>query len=218
MIEGYSIMDLVTLGSIAGMIVSIATVIYRNEKDTAMLKDKIESLSKGHDKISAELLKMEDRLNGNNRDSFGSLKERVVDERQKTTVETTAIKSDTEEIRDTMLEEKWARKSLYDNTSKAQEILDTLDIIQEVVDRNYELAAQNQNLINETKDLNNKIVDLKKQNQKDMVNRKYNNSEQLLGSIKRFEGQLAEFEMYGESEEIRSVLKRIRDDLSGSVD
>ncbi|MCB5046953.1 hypothetical protein LGW67_09695 [Streptococcus mutans] len=207
MIEGYSIMDLVTLGSIAGMIVSVATVIYRNEKDTAMLKDKIKSLSKEHEQ-------MKDSLEKSNHDSFESLKEKVFDQRLITTGETKRIKSDTTYIKDAMMTEKMARKNLYNHTSNAQEILDKLDFMREVINKNYELSAQNQDLINETKDLNDKIADLREQNQKKLENRKEINSKQLLGSIKRFEGQLAEFEMYGESEEIQFILKNIKNELS----
>lgn len=207
MIEGYSIMDLVTLGSIVGMIVSIAKVIRRNEKDTAMLKDKIKSLSKEHEQ-------MKDSLEKSNHDSFESLKEKVFDQRLITTGETKRIKSDTTYIKDAMMTEKMARKNLYNHTSNAQEILDKLDFMREVINKNYELSAQNQDLINETKDLNDKIADLREQNQKKLENRKEINSKQLLGSIKRFEGQLAEFEMCGESEEIQFILKNIKNELS----
>lgn len=119
-----------------------------------------------------------------------------------------AIKRDTEYIHDEILAEKRSRKNLYKNTTRAKEILDTKDMMKEVVVQNAKLNAD--------------ISDLKFENYKLSNNKKYkfSNDEKgdrfknLSSSIRRFQNKLSEFENFHETEEIKSVLKNILTELS----
>ncbi|MFM1676750.1 hypothetical protein AB6P01_09830, partial [Streptococcus mutans] len=96
--------------------------------------------------------------------------------------------------------EKIARQSLYQNTSRAKEILETIDIMEEVVHQNAALHAE--------------ISDLKVKNQELLDRKQSDNSSKLLHAINQFDRKLGEFEMYSESEEIHAILKKIINELS----
>ncbi|MEX2785387.1 hypothetical protein AB3331_09370 [Streptococcus sp. H49] len=181
MIGDYSIMDWVTLGGIVATIGGILGTFIMLFRDTKAILREFTAQTKEHD----------------------DLKEKVSSERQIVTTQTESIKGDTKYIKESMLEEKWARESLYQNTSRAKEILETIDIMEEVVHQNAALNAEVANLKLKNYELNRKQDD---------------KSSKLLSAISRFEQKLGEFEMYGESEEIRSILKHIRNELSEYID
>ena len=110
-----------------------------------------------------------------------------------------SIKEDTKYISDEMKYEKMARKSLYKNSSRAKEILETMDMMKELILQNAQLNAE--------------VSELKVKNQELSQTRKEAaNFEELLGAIKRFEGKLAsveEYGQYGEVEEIHDILRQI---------
>ena len=141
MIEGYSIMDWLTLSGVVATIGAIIGVLITNSRDN-------KGLSKEHDGLA----------------------------------------------------EKIARQSLYQNTSRAKEILETIDIMEEVVHQNAALHAE--------------ISDLKVKNQELLDRKQSDNSSKLLHVINQFDRKLGEFEMYSESEEIHAILKKITNELS----
>ena len=83
------------------------------------------------------------------------------------------------------------------------QILETIDIMREVVIQNSKLNAE----VAELK--------IKNQNLSDRENDKYS---QLNNAINRFKSQLAEYESYDESENIRVILRKIEVELSEYVD
>ena len=137
-------------------------------------------ISKIHDSLSKRLLKSHD-----------SLSKELSKEHQ-------SIKEDTKYISDEMKYEKMARESLYKNSSRAKEILETMDMMKEVILQNAQLNAE--------------VSELKVKNQELSQARK-----ELLSAINGFERKLAlveEYGEYGETEEIRYILRKIAKDLS----
>lgn len=183
--EGYSIMDWLTLfaiiASIATTIVAIAGAILKNSRDTKAILREFGALSEKYDGLSAGLSK-----------DLSKNHESLSEKNQ-------AIKKDTGYIRDEMLSEKRSRESLYENVSNAGEILNKLDFMREVVHQNAELTAQNSRL-------NAEIVALKQQ-PADETNQK------LLSAVSRLSRQLSAFEGYQEAEEIQVVLMKIQQEL-----
>lgn len=171
MIEGYSIMDWLTLSGVVATIGAIIGVLITNSRDN-------KGLSKEHDGLAKEHEDLEKKISS----------------------EAKSIKNDTTYIRDEMLAEKIARQSLYHNTSRAKEILETIDIMEEVVHQNAALHAE--------------ISDLKVKNQELLDRKQSDNSSKLLHAINQFDRKLGEFEMYSESEEIHAILKKITNELS----
>ena len=115
---------------------------------------------------------------------------------EKTSGEHKQIKKDTERVYEMMLSEKENRKKLYKNTSRAKEILETMDLMREVVDQNAYL--------------NQEVANLKVEN----ANLSKINSRKLLNDLRGFENKLSEFEDFRETEEIISTLKKIEQQLS----
>ncbi|MCB5067429.1 hypothetical protein LGV90_09710 [Streptococcus mutans] len=178
MIEGYSIMDWLTLSGVVATIGAIIGVLITNSRDNKGLSKEHDGLSKGHEDLSKEHEDLEKKISS----------------------EAKSIKNDTTYIRDEMLAEKIARQSLYQNTSRAKEILETIDIMEEVVHQNAVLHAE--------------ISDLKVKNQELLDRKQSDNSSKLLHAINQFDRKLGEFEMYSESEEIHAILKKITNELS----
>ncbi|HFI0639537.1 TPA: hypothetical protein ACGO3K_001646 [Streptococcus suis] len=176
MLGEYSIMDWVTLGTIVANVAVILGVIVQLYRDNKALSRELEMLSKEHDGLSKE--------------HDGLSKEHQM------------IKNDTTYIADEMKLEKMARENLYKNTSRAKEILDTMDLMKEVVLQNAQLNLE--------------ISVLKAKNQ-ELIQSKNNTSlDKLFGVIQNIDRKLSGLEQYHESEEIRSILKRIESELSES--
>ena len=114
MIEEYSIMDWITFSGIVATIASLVGIAIKLARDNSGLKAEMKALSKEremeHDRLSSE--------------HSGLSKDHA------------SIKKDTEYISDEMKQEKMAREILYQNTTKAREILDTMDLMKEVVIQN----------------------------------------------------------------------------------
>ena len=98
---------------------------------------------------------------------------------EKLSSEHKGIKEDTSYMADQMKDERRAREALYQNSSRAKEILETMDMMKEVVFQNAELNAQ--------------VFDLKAQN-KMLIDQQEMDYQKLLGVIKGFENRLSEFE------------------------
>ncbi|MCB5084151.1 hypothetical protein LGV92_00175 [Streptococcus mutans] len=175
MIEGYSIMDWLTLSGVVATIGAIVGVLITNSRDNKSLSKEHDGLTKGHEDL-----------------------------KKKISSEAKSIKDDTTYIREEMLTEKMARQSLYRNTSRAKEILETIDIMEEVVHQNAALHAE--------------ISELKVKNQELLDRKQSDNSSKLFYAISRFDQRLSEFEMYRETEEIRGILKDIERSLSEYTD
>lgn len=181
MIGDYSFMDLATFLTVIIALAGVIGGIFKNSRDTKAILREFTAQSKEHDTLSE---KIENESSG--------LKEK-----------TSSIKADTMYICDELKLEQKARENLYENTTRAKEILETMDVMKEVVIQNSKLNAE--------------VAELKVKNQKLLV-QKDDKYSKLLDAIGRFKTQLAEFEMYGESEDIRFTLRKIENELSEYVD
>lgn len=110
---------------------------------------------------------------------------------EKMSSEHMTIEEDTKSVYSMMLSEKQNREALYENTTHAKEILDTIDIMQEVA----QLKLENHQL------LRNKRINVS------------NSYDKLMGALKSFETKLSRFESFNETEEIRAQLKIIENQL-----
>ena len=181
MIGDYSFMDLATFLTVIIALAGVIGGIFKNSRDTKAILREFTAQSKEHDTLSE---KIENESSG--------LKEK-----------TSSIKADTMYICDELKLEQKARENLYENTTRAKEILETMDMMKEVVIQNSKLNAE----VAELK--------IKNQNLSDRENDKYS---QLNNAINRFKSQLAEYESYDESENIRVILRKIEVELSEYVD
>lgn len=179
-------MDWITLGGILTAVAGVlggAAALWNIIRDNKALSKDHESLSKGQEVLSKRLSKSRD-----------SLSKELSKEHQ-------SIKEDTKYISDEMKYEKMARESLYKNSSRAKEILETMDMMKEVILQNAQLNAE--------------VSELKVKNQELSQTRKEAaDFKELLGAIKSFERKLASVEEYEETEEIRCILRKIAEELS----
>lgn len=185
MIGDYSIMDWVTFGGIVATIASLIGIAIKLARDNSGLKAEMKALSKEREMEHDSLSKEHDRLS-NEHDGLSK--------------EHASIKEDTRYISDEMKYEKMARENLYKNSSRAKEILETMDLMKEVVLQNSRLHKEVTRLTVENQELSK----LKQNNELDKVLR-------ILG---RIEGQLASLEGYRGTEEVQVVLKRVESELS----
>lgn len=185
MIEGYSIMDWVTLSGIVATIASLVGIAIKLARDNSGLKAEIKALSKEremeHDSLSKE-------HSGLSKEHDGLSKEHA------------SIKKDTEYISDEMKYEKMARENLYKNSTRAKEILETMDLMKEVVLQNSRLTEE--------------VTRLKVENQELSKPKQNNELDKVLRILGRIEGQLASLEGYRGTEEVQVVLKRVESELS----
>ena len=182
MIGEFSIMDWITLG---GILTAVAGVLGGAAALWNIIRDN-KALSKSHDSLSKRLSESRDLLS------------------KELSKEHQSIKEDTKYISDEMKYEKMARESLYKNSSHAKEILETMDMMKEVILQNAQLNAE--------------VSELKVKNQElSQARKEATDSKKLLSAINGFERKLAlveEYGEYGETEEIRYILRKIAKDLS----
>ena len=187
MIEEYSIMDWITFSGIVATIASLVGIAIKLARDNSGLKAEMKALSKEremeHDRLSSEhsgLSKGHDRLSQ----------------------EHASIKKDTEYISDEMKQEKMMREILYQNTTKAREILDTMDLMKEVVLQNSKLTQEVTRLKVENFDLSSRNSKLDSEICK------------VYPFLRKIHGQLASLEDYCSTEEAQALLNRIESKLS----
>ena len=187
MIEEYSIMDWITFSGIVATIASLVGIAIKLARDNSGLKAEMKALSKEremeHDSLSSEhigLSKEHDRLSQ----------------------EHASIKKDTEYISDEMKQEKMMREILYQNTTKAREILDTMDLMKEVVLQNSKLTQEVTRLKVENFDLSSRNSKLDSEICK------------VYPLLRKIHGQLASLEDYCSTEEAQALLNRIESKLS----
>lgn len=191
MIEEYSIMDWVTLGGILTTVASLVGIAIKLARDNSGLKAEMKALSKEremeHDSLSSEHrgLSSEHRNLSKEHDALSK--------------EHASIKKDTEYISDEMKYEKMARENLYKNSSRAKEILETMDLMKEVVLQNLSLTEE--------------VTRLKVENQELSKPKQNNELDKVLRILGRIEGQLASLEGYRSTEEVQVVLKRVESEL-----
>lgn len=188
MIGDYSIMDLATFLTALIALFGVLNSIIRNSRDTSAILREFTAQSKEHTGLT---------------NAISGVSRKVSDECEQLSKEHYSIKDDTRYIRNEMLREEKARENLYNNTSRAKEILETMDMMKEVVIQNSKLNAE--------------VAELKVENQ-NLLDRENDKYSQLNKSINRFQSQLAEYESYSESEEIRVILRKIEAKLSEYVD
>lgn len=177
MIEEYSIMDWITFSGIVATIASLVGIAIKLARDNSGLKAEMKALSKEREMEHESLSKEHDSLSK----------------------EHASIKKDTEYISDEMKYEKEARRNLYKNSSRAKEILETMDLMKEVV-------LQNSRLHEEVTRLTVANQELSKPKQNGELDKLF----RILG---RIEGQLASLEGYRGTEEVQVVLKRVKSEL-----
>lgn len=191
MIEGYSFMDWVTFGGILTTIASLVGIAIKLARDNSGLKAEMKALSKEREMEHASLSSEHKGLSSDHRG--------LSKEHDALSKEHASIKKDTEYISDEMKYEKMARENLYKNSTKAKEILETMDFMKEVVLQNSRLTEEVGRLTVENQELSK----FKQNNELDKVLR-------ILG---RIEGQLASLEGYRGIEEVQVVLKRVESEL-----
>ena len=184
MIEGYSFMDWVTFGGVLTTIASLVGIAIKLARDNSGLKAEMKALSKERE--------ME-------HDSLSSEHRNLSKEHDALSKEHASIKKDTEYISDEMKYEKMARENLYKNSTRAKEILETMDLMKEVVLQNSRLHEE----VTRLTVANQELSKPKQNNELDKVFR-------ILG---RIEGQLASLEGYRGTEEVQVVLKRVENEL-----
>ena len=187
MIEEYSIMDWITFSGIVATIASLVGIAIKLARDNSGLKAEMKALSKEremeHDSLSNEHIAL-----SKEHDSLSK--------------EHASIKKDTEYISDEMKQEKIAREILYQNTTKAREILDTMDLMKEVVLQNSKLTQEVTRLKVENFDLSSSNSQLDSQLCK------------VYPLLRKIHGQLASLEDYCSTEEAQTLLKRVESQLS----
>lgn len=116
-----------------------------------------------------------------------------------------SIKKDTKYIYDRMVQEKLLREILCQNTTKAREILDTMDLMKEVVLQNSTLTQEVTRLEVENFDLSSSNSKLDSQ------------LCEVYPLIRKIHGQLDSLESYCDTEETQALLKRVKSKLSELV-
>lgn len=177
MIGDYSIMDWVTLGGILTTVASLVGIAIKLARDNSGLKAEMKALSKEREMEHERLSKEHD----------GLYKDHL------------SIKDDTRYISDEMKYEKMARKNLYKNSTKAKEILETMDLMKEVVLQNSSLTEE--------------VTRLKVENQELSKPKENKELDKVLRILGRIEGQLASLEDHCSTEEVQVVLKRVESEL-----
>lgn len=192
MIGDYSIMDWVTFGGIVATIASLVGIAIKLARDNSGLKAEMKALSKEREMEHESLSKEHSALS---KEHDGLSKEHDV-----LSKEHDSIKKDTEYISDEMKYEKMARENLYKNSTKAKEILETMDLMKEVVLQNSRLTEE--------------VTRLKVENQELSKPKENKELDKVLRILGRIEGQLASLEGYRSTEEVQVVLKRVESELS----
>lgn len=187
MIEGYSFMDWVTFSGVVATIASLVGIAIKLARDNSSLKVEIRALSKEREMEHEALTKEHDRLSS---EHSGLSKEHA------------SIKKDTEYISDEIRQEKMMREILYQNTTKAREILDTMDLMKEVVFQNSKLTQEVTRLKVENFDLSSRNSKLDSEICK------------VYPLLRKIHGQLASLEDYCSTEEAQALLNRIESKLS----
>ena len=178
-------MDWVTFGGIVATIASLIGIAIKLARDNSGLKAEMKALSKEREMEHDSLSKEHDRLSN---------------EHNGLSKEHDSIKKDTEYISDEMKYEKMARENLYKNSTKAKEILETMDLMKEVVLQNSRLHEE--------------VTRLTVANQELSKPKQNNELDKVLRILGRIEGQLASLEGYRGTEEVQVVLKRVESELS----
>ena len=187
MIEEYSIMDWITFSGIVAAIASLVGIAIKLARDNSGLKAEMKALSKEREMEHDSLSKEHDRLS-NEHDGLSK--------------EHASIKEDTRYISDEMKYEKMARENLYKNSSRAKEILETMDLMKEVVLQNSKLTQEVTRLKVENFDLFSSNSQLDSQLCK------------VYPLLRKIHGQLASLEDYCSIEEAQTLLKRVESQLS----
>ena len=178
MLGDYSIMDWVTLGGILTTISSLIVIVAKLTGDNRALMREIEFLAKENEKLS----------------------QKVSSEREIISKENVSIKKDTDYVAKEFLKEQRARENLYKNTDRAKEILETMDMMKEVVMQNAQLNAT--------------MTQLKVENQ-ELRHQKTNDVQKLLGAVTQVRKQLINFEEHKGFEETDRIFREIQQKFSG---
>lgn len=192
MIEEYSVMDWVTLGGILTTVASLVGIAIKLARDNSSLKAEMKALSKEREMEHEALTKEHNRLSSEHNG--------LSKEHDSLSKEHASIKKDTEYISDEMKYEKMARQDLYKNSARAKEILETMDLMKEVVLQNSKLHGE--------------VARLKVENQELSKPKQNVELDKVFRILGRIEGQLASLEGHHDIEEEQAILKRVKSELS----
>ncbi len=167
MLDEYAMIALLTLDGFLIIIVLLLGAFVKLEGYILSLKQEIEFLSKDNKMLFQSLSKEND-----------------------------SIKKSIDSIAKEFLKEQMARENLYKNTDRAKEILETMDMMKEVVMQNAQLNAT--------------ITQLEVKNQ-ELINQKNQDIQNLLKSVNNVRNQLSNFEGhrgFDEADEIFGSIQR----------
>lgn len=206
MIGEYTVMDWVTLGGIATIILAILGVLISNSRDNKAIMHEFEDLSDENDEIVNKI----SSLSNSHYKEFITKQDNLLnnfDNKNDILIQKNAsVKGDTKYIRDVMLLEQKSREEVYNHVKNGDKLIEKIDFINELVIEFGKVSQENQLLVNKVNSLEEKVVDLSNQSNNEEISK-------LRSSIDGFQRRLAEFEGYPESEEIQSVLRRILNEL-----
>lgn len=191
MLGEYSVMDLVNIATLLAAGASFLSIFLKMYQDSRNMERGFQGMSREIEGISKEISGLSKEI--------ASLSRALSKEHDSLSEEHEFIMLGTTYISDEMKLEKMARQTLYQNTSRAKEILETMDFMREVVLQN---AALNQ----EVAELRVKAAELSKERER--------NQAQLLGSLKNIEDKLSMVDHFGEAEEAKVILKRVAMELT----
>lgn len=184
MLGEYSVMDLVNIATLLAAGASFLSIFLKMYQDSRNMERGFQEMSKDISGLSKEI---------------ASLSRALSKEHDSLSEEHEFIMLGTTYISDEMKLEKMARQTLYQNTSRAKEILETMDLMREVVLQN---AALNQ----EVAELRVRAAELSKEREQ--------KQDQLLSSLKSIEDKLSMVDHFGEAEEAKVILKRVAMELT----
>lgn len=202
----YTVMDWVTLGGIATIILAILGVLISNSRDNKAIMHEFEDLSDENDEIVNKI----SLLSNSHYKEFITKQDNLLnnfDNKNDMLIQKNAsVKGDTKYIRDVMLLEQKSREEVYNHVKNGDKLIEKIDFINELVIEFGKVSQENQLLVNKVNFLEEKVVDLSNQSNNEEISK-------LRSSIDGFQRRLAEFEGYSDSEEIQSVLRKILNDL-----
>ncbi|HFH6686641.1 TPA: hypothetical protein ACGMDJ_000706 [Streptococcus agalactiae] len=210
MIGDYSVMDWATLGGVVGIIFTNVGVLISNSRDNKAIQRELELLEEGQEKLVDEFSK----ISTNQYDKYvliqSNLSNNIEKNKQELVQKNSYVKEDTKYIRNEMEREKNSRKEVYNHVKNGDKLIEKMAFANELILKFGEVSRENQMLGLKVNSLEEKIVDLSNQPKNDEISK-------LRKSISSFERELSRFEDvgYSEAEEIKSILRRILNDLEG---
>lgn len=193
------IIEVMSKADISMLFVIVVGFIWFVYYDQSKRKDIIEKIDELENTIIEKNKDLEEEISSKHGLLGSEVSGRYKNLGEKIDIEHSEINEDTRSIYNFMSTEKQNREALYYNSSRAREILETIDVMREAVDQNARLHSE----VNALKQENQEI--LKEKN-------KYTEVDELLSAIRSFNNTLGEFETK-EAGEIKEYLELIKKDI-----